>query len=171
VSPGEKIDAMVSIDNRRSGHKMPTGSTEMRVMWLELKYQGGGKDVLISAKPYKSGAKASYEVAGALESDKRVLNSDIPVGCRVYRQVFLDKDGKHTMRSYEARSSAFDNRLEAAEQRSEEYDFRVPKVKGKLSIVATLYYMAYPDTVAKELGVSEAKVIKVSSDSVDLLVR
>jgi len=165
ASPGDKLIINVLVDNSRTGHKMPSGSADLRLLWLELKAYVG-KDIIrsipINASPdYEQ--DSAYNVTGKGAFDDQILRDDIPKGNRIYRAIFVDKTGKQTLSSYNATKIIFDNRLNAEEIRKETYHFNIPKdVTGKLFLYATLYYLPYPDTFAKKFALPESEALEIA---------
>ncbi len=170
ASPGEELVLIVIVDSRRSGHKLPTGATPLRLLWLEVEVAGAGRTVQIKADP-RSLREAPFDVSGSGAWDAEIIGDSVPPDNRLYRKIFLDKDGKQTIYFIDAVEVAFDNRLEAATMRAERYSFRAPAEKSEYTINATLKYLAYPKVFARELGVEEATVIVVARETKKLQVR
>ncbi len=161
LSPGDEIIIHVLVDNSMTGHKMPSGSKELRQMWLELVAFSGNKKISIPA--VTTGAD-TYDVAGRGPFDREILGEDIPRGSRIYHAVFVDKAGKQTLSFYDAVKIIFDNRLNAAEIRKETFYFRIPTdFKGKLFLQANLNYLPYPSSLSKRFGLPKTGLFEVSS--------
>ena len=76
VSPGDEITVHVDVDNSRTGHKMPTGSAELRVLLLDLKATAGNTIIPV---PASSEAETdTYDIAGRF--DDAILKKEIPEG-------------------------------------------------------------------------------------------
>ena len=167
VSAGDEIGFSVFVDNSRTGHKMPSGSAELRFLWLELRaYTLGDRSmrtipILVSANPE---GEDRYGVFGGSKIDRGDSKDDVTEGSRIYRAILVDKAGKQTLSSYDATEIIFDNRLSAAEIREETYHFRVPKnAKGRLLLFADLYYFPYPGSFAERLGLPKADGVVIAS--------
>lgn len=161
VSPGDEITIYIFVDNSRTGHKMPSGSADLRQLWLELEASNGDKIIPIPALP--AGAD-TYDVAGKGPFDQEILGEDIPKGTRIYRAIFVDKTGIQTLSSYNAVRIAFDNRLNASELRRETYHFIVPKdARGKLTVKASLNYLPYPSSFSRRFGLPKPESFEISS--------
>ncbi len=166
LSSGDEITIHVLVDNSRTGHKMPSGSKELRQMWLELAAYNGNKKISIPA--VKTGVDA-YDVAGKGPFDQEILGGDIPRGSRIYHAVFLDKAGKQTLSFYDAVKIIFDNRLNAAEIRKETFYFKIPAdFKGKILLQANLNYLPYPSSLSNRLGLPNPRPFGVSSAKKEL---
>ena len=170
VSAGSDMTIQVSVDNVRTGHKMPSGSADLRLLYLDLNADVGGHTIHIPAdsRPDSGG----YDVTGGGAFDEDILGSDILKGKRIYRSIFVDKSGKQTFSSYNAVKIIFDNRLNAAEIRKETYHFKIPEdAKGSLSLTANLYYLPYPSLFAKQQGLPEPKKVEIASASLSVDLR
>jgi nitrate/TMAO reductase-like tetraheme cytochrome c subunit len=152
AAPGEQIAITVEVSNKNAGHSIPTGSADLRLLWLELSAETPGGSVPVPATA--AAGDAPYDVAGRGAFDAQVLGDDIPAGSRVYRSIFVDAAGAQTLGSYGAARILFDNRIKADEVRAERYGFRVPgDARGPLAFTARIRYLPYPGSFARELAV------------------
>jgi hypothetical protein len=150
AGPGERVMVRVLVRNTRAGHMMPTGSTELRLLWLELVAAHDRGAMSVPAGHQEAGVP--FDVCGAVESDVAV--GDAPLGSRVYRRLFVDEEGRMTHAHYAAREAVFDNRLGPRETRTETYHVTVPvEAEGPLVLMSRLYYMPVPSAVAGTLGI------------------
>jgi hypothetical protein len=162
VLPGEDINIKIKIDNSRTGHKMPTGSSDIRFMYLEVKAVTGSKIMSIPAVPVSG--MTGYDVTGFRMSDTETLGDDISKGMRIYRSIFVDSMDRPILSSYNAVKIIFDNRINACEIREENYAFIVPKDAGAfMSVEARLYYMPYPASFAEQLELPKPEAFEISS--------
>ncbi len=169
VSPGDEIIIRVAVDNSLTGHKMPSGSADLRQLWLELVANTGDKKMLI---PAQSTGPDTYDVAGKGRFDDEILGSDIPAGDRIYRAIFVDKTGRQTLSFYNSVDILFDNRLNASEVREERYRFRIPRdAVGKVTLVATLRYLPYPGSFSRSLGLPNQEPFEIASTKTDIDLR
>jgi hypothetical protein len=170
VSPGDELHIEVQVDNSRTGHKMPSGSPELRLLWLDLQAQHQGAAAYIPATPGEDGE--TCDVSGHGSCDRELLKDDVPDGSRVYRAVYADEVGCRTLASYRAAKTVFDNRINAAEIRKEAYVYEVPKnAAGTLVLVATLHYLSYPRAFAESLGVPAVEPVEIAAARKELRVR
>lgn len=163
---GETIQIGIDVMNTNVGHRMPTGSVELRAVWLEVRVASGDDDpgVMLKARSLQAGG-GSLDVVGASALEGQLLRDDVPAGSRVYRAVLLDEQGAPTLTNYEARRLLFDNRLGAAEVRREVYDFVVPETleeDNDLHVTATLKYLRYPSLFAEGIDVEMAEPVQIS---------
>jgi DNA-directed RNA polymerase subunit RPC12/RpoP len=155
AAPGEEISVLLEFSNRNVGHSMPTGSTDLRLLWLELAVETAGGSVKIPSA--SATTEAPYDVAGGGALDAQLLGADIPPGSRVYRSIFVDMAGVQTLASYHAARIVFDNRLKAEEVRTERYSFRVPDgAREPLVFTARARYLPYPGSFARALSIPPA---------------
>jgi hypothetical protein len=169
VSPGEEITIYVFIDNSKTGHKMPSGSADLRLLWMQLNAVDGDKIIPIAAA---SAGAGPYDVAGKGPDDQQILGDDIPGGARIYRAIFVDKTNRQTLSSYNAVQIIFDNRLNASELRKETYFFKVPdNARGKITLRASLNYLPYPSSFSRRFGLSKPESWEITSSSKELLLK
>lgn len=162
-SVGRRLAFRVAVDNRKSGHKLPTGSTDLRLLWLDVTARAGDKLLVVPVSGNGLG------VAGNAKEDARALGKDVQPGSRIFRSVFLDPAGKQTFDSWDAKTIGFDNRLPAGQIVVEEYALDVPKdVHGPLKIEARLRYLAYPTSFATLMDLAPAPTVDVAVTSMEL---
>ncbi|MDW7772046.1 MAG: multiheme c-type cytochrome [Desulfobulbaceae bacterium] len=159
--PGEEAVISVIVDNSKSGHRLPTGTAELRLLYLDFYAQIGNRTIPLPASSLYPGM---FDVAGKGKYDAEFLGQDFPQGRRLYRAVCVDTAEKQTYYAYNAEKIIFDNRLLADEIRKEFFTFQVPDdISGKVSFVATLYYIRYPDPFAEQLGLPRAGRTELAS--------
>lgn len=163
---GQTVPFSVLVDNHRTGHKMPTGSVDLRLLWLEVTARV--KDRVIPV-PAKVKALGGYGVAGAGEWDEQLLFPDVAPGSRIYRSVFFDAEKRQTLASFDAVQIAWDNRLASGETRLEPYELELPAdAAGPVRIQARLLYQSYPTAFAKRMEVDVPRPVEVAAATVDL---
>jgi len=163
---GKELPIRLAVDNGRTGHAMPSGSADLRLLWLEVSAEVDGKASPLAVAPrwapsYEAGR---YEVAGSGRFDAEILGGDVPRGSRVYRAVFADAAGKATLASWDATAMLCDTRLRAGEIRTERYAFAVPaEATGPVVLRARLRYRSAPSAFTRRLGLPPAEVIDVAA--------
>jgi hypothetical protein len=168
------LDIQVTIDNSRAGHATPTGSSELRLLWLEVSVQAGSRVLPVPAESrFGPGwTEGLYEIAGNGPLDPVVAGGDVPRGSRLFRVVLGDVEGKPTLTSWEARRVLADTRLKAAEVRRERYRFTVPEdVTGTLTVTAVLRYQSAPRVFTGRLEQPPAKAIVVAQGTATVEVK
>ena len=159
LQAGRAARVELLVDNHRTGHKMPSGSAELRFMWIEFQATAGGASV--DLMPVEEAEVAGYGVTSASPDPLDPLGDSVKPGRRVYRALFNDSKGRMTGLLHEAAKVRFDNRLEAAEVRREAYVFAVPAA-DKVVLSASLYYAPYPVTFARRLRLPPAEAVLVA---------
>lgn len=153
--PGMPFSVAVFVDNEHTGHNMPTGSTDLRLLWLEVALHTEKGDIPV---PAASRVASGYDVAGAAPTDHAFLGKDVPAGARLYRTIFGGPDKKPVFSALDATSILYDNRLKPSERRLEEYAMTLPaNLTGPVRLEARLMYLRYPSAMAARLGVSPAQ--------------
>ncbi|OGU15286.1 MAG: hypothetical protein A2076_16295 [Geobacteraceae bacterium GWC2_53_11] len=153
------------VNNERSGHKMPSGSSDLRFMWLVVNATtADGATVPVELSVSASGSANDYSIAGASSDDAAILQNDVPKGARLYRTVLINSAGRQSLYQYDAVENVFDNRLNAAELRKERYYLKLPALySGKIKLEAHLYYRAAPSSFTKRLQIKDFSPVLVAS--------
>jgi len=166
LSAGDEMRIDILVNNSRTGHKMPSGSIELRLLWLDIKAFVGDRTISVSPAGEKG-----YDISGEWPGDREVIVTDVPRGRRVYRTISLDKTGKQTLSSYKAVNIIFDNRLDAGEIRTESYHFTIPKdASGKLRLLALLNYLPYPGSFADKLGLPRPEAVTIAAEEKEIII-
>jgi len=154
----------VQVNNERSGHKMPSGSSDLRFMWLTVTATGeDGTRFPVVLYPARRKGATDYSVAGASPDDAIILGDDVPSGSRIYRSVFVDARGRQSLFHYEAEKNIFDNRLDAAEVRKEGYHVKLPTgFSGMVTLEAHLYYRGAPSYFTRHMQVADFTPVLVA---------
>jgi hypothetical protein len=167
-----QLSINVTVDNSRTGHSMPSGSADLRLLWIEVMVRIGDEPVgqpAVIAEPEARDSSNAYSIAGRGRFDSILLGPEVPKGSRIYRAVFTDNTGKPTLDSYNAVAKLFDNRLKAAEQRKESYQFMIPEgAKGDITIKATLKYLPYSSTFTSRFGLPSPEAVIVAQQEIRL---
>lgn len=181
IRAGKPFDISVVITNSRAGHRIPTGSTEERQLWLRLEVRdANGKIHHIPAgiapgdTPENSYSvtvnKPAYRDLGTMmgiKDFKGIARDSLPEGDRLFRKVFLNPNGEETIAQwYTVNSEAFDNRLKPLEAVTEQYVWNVPGdiAKGNATITATLNYRRLPQSVADLVNIGKVPILHVAAD-------
>ena len=161
VVAGQEMLIYVQVDNSKSGHKFPTGSAELRLLYLDLVAKVNGELFPVTANSLN---QEMLDVAGKGKFDSEVIGKDITPGSRVYRAICVDPEGQQALFSFDAHNIIFDNRLNAGEIRQEFYTFKIPEEAGtEFTLEARLKYLRYPRSLAEKLGVAAAKSIELAT--------
>jgi hypothetical protein len=162
AAPGEEISIMLEVSNKKVGHSLPSGSADLRMLWLELSALINGEKVPIAASP--TTPDSSFDVAGKNAFDQDILGKDIPDGSRLYRAIFVNGNDKQTLSSYNATKIIFDNRLQAEERRQERFTFKLPQeLNGPVLLTAKINYLRYPSAFANSLQIEKAEPVTLTT--------
>ena len=170
IDPQGNVPVEITVDNTRTGHSMPSGSADLRLLWLEVSASADGRMLILPAGASVVEAPSEmsvYSVAGLGAFDARILGTEVPEGSRVYRAIFADSHGQATLDSYDAVEKVFDNRLQAGEKRRELYMLTAPREVAKdLLIEAVLKYLPYSSVFTDRFGLSKPEAVIVAREKV-----
>lgn len=162
----------ILVNNERTGHKMPSGSSDLRFMWLVVTATTtDGVKMPVSLNSPASGKVKNYSVSGETPDDVTILQDDVPVGSRMYRMVLVNSAGRQSLYQDTAVKNEFDNRLNAAEVRNEAYYLKLPAgFSGKVMIEADLYYRGAPSSFTKRMKVPDFSPVLVASNKKEISI-
>jgi hypothetical protein len=169
ISSGSTLKLRAELFNGKAGHCIPSGSTEERMLWLEVQaVDAGGKNyqIPLNRKGFEgeeytiadSGAMAYQAMGEIMEiKDFKGLKRDgnIPDGARIFRRPFFDPEGRMTIcQWYTANNTMVDYRIGPMETKIENYTWAIPEgiAPGPVTIKATLFYSQVPSSVGEFLG-------------------
>jgi hypothetical protein len=174
VTPGSQLNFTVQLFNGKVGHYIPSGSTEERMLWLEVwavDSAGHKYSIPVDKKGFKgeeytiADSKAlAYQAMGEIMDVKDFKgikrDGNVPNGARIFRKPFLDPNGRMTIcQWYTAQNTLVDYRIGPRETKVEGYTWNVPTeiAPGPVTIKAILYYSLVPSSVGEflKLPVSE----------------
>jgi len=169
VRPGSEVNIRAAIFNGKVGHYFPSGSTEERVVWLEMKAEdekGRTYHIPVNKKGFEGEAytiadsKAiAYQAMGEImeigDYEGISRDGDLPDGARIFRRPFFDPKGRMTIcQWYTKENTDIDYRFGPMETKFETYSWRLPRDLSDqaVTITATLYYSLVPSSVGKFLA-------------------
>jgi len=178
---GWTITIYAEVANDLCGHYFPTGSTEERMLWLEVwvtDAAGQKHHLPCLAKGFEgeeytiadSLALAYGDLGEIMEIDGfegLPRDGDIPDGARIFRRPFFNPDGEMTVcQWYTAENNVVDYRLAPSEPVTETYFYRVPDglSYGSISIEADLYYSLIPTSLGEFFGLPGTEYDRVLID-------
>ncbi|ADU65238.1 hypothetical protein Selin_0487 [Desulfurispirillum indicum S5] len=121
---GESLSLTVHVDNVGAGHKIPTGVTYIRKMWLEVKVEDEQGNTV-----YHS---------GSVDAKNHVDPEAV-----FYRLLFEDGEGNLTGKSWRAVGIGYDRRIPANGRDSETYAIRLPAEQGVYETTVRLMYRSF----------------------------
>ena len=183
AKPGQKVKLTVTLFNQKVGHYIPSGSSEERMLWLEVwaKDAAGHRwHIPVDKKGFKgeeftiADPKAlAYQAMGEIMGIKGFRgvkrDGDVPAGARIFRKPFFDPKGRMTICQWFTKDNTLvDYRIGPKETKVETYTFRIPKnAVGPIRVEAKLYYSLVPSSVGRflKLPETEYKPVLVNSSS------
>jgi nitrate/TMAO reductase-like tetraheme cytochrome c subunit len=190
LSKGAKLKIKVELFNGKVGHYIPSGSTEERMLWLEIwaiDKNGNKYPIPVKKKGFKgeeytiaNSNSMAYQAIGEImeitnfKGLKR--DGDLPDGARIFRKPFFDEKGRMTIcQWYTKENNIIDYRIAPRETKIENYDFIIPDniPTGKLRIVSKLFYSEIPSSIGKffKLPETEYAPILVNQSEVTIMVK
>ena len=190
ISPGSTLKLRAELFNGKAGHHIPSGSTEERMLWLEVQaIDAGGKSYQIpvnrmgfEGEEYTiadSGAMA-YQAMGEIMEIKGFKgvkrDGNCPDGARIFRRPFFDPQERMTIcQWYTAANTLVDYRIGPMETKIENYTWAIPEnvAPGPVTIKASLFYSQVPSSVGEflELPAGEYAPILVNTTTLTLEVK
>ncbi|MBK9472941.1 MAG: NapC/NirT family cytochrome c [bacterium] len=166
----------VQLFNGKCGHKVPTGSVEDRLLWLDVTAtDSAGRTWRLPVDP-KGFAGEEYTIAADvlayqdmgiaknLPDFAGVQRDGVPVGSRIFRMPYFDPQGRMTMQQWNTASLGVDYRIGPRETKVETYSWEVPAdaAPGRIEFRATLNYQLLVGPVADFLNVpAEESAVRV----------
>ena len=145
---GEPLGMRVKVENVNAGHKLPTGFPEGREVWIDFQVRDeAGKEI------YRLGA---------------IKEGQTEKGTKSFKAILGDKHGNVVdLNVWEADRILSDTRILPKGFAEVEYAFAVPAdATGKLTIIADLNYMSFPQYVLDDLfgkDVMKSEIIRMGS--------
>jgi len=187
LAPGEKTVISVHLYNAKAGHKVPTGSTEERQLWLEVRaFDAKGNSYLlpVDKKGFKgeeytiTSNELAYQDMGdmmiGIPDFKGVKRDDIEEGQRIFRLPFFDPKGRMTIGQWNTASQGVDYRIGPRETKIETYTWVLPQnlPEGQLRIEAKLRYRLLVKSVAEFLKVpaDEYEIKEINSADTEVKI-
>ena len=190
VAAGDTVGLRAELFNGKVGHYIPSGSTEERMLWLEMSAVDSADktfSIPVEAKGFKgeeytiADSKAlAYQAMGEIMEikDWKGLSRDgkVPDGSRIFRRPFFDPEGRMTVcQWYTAENTAIDYRIGPRETKIERYKWAVPKdvAAGPLTFTAQLFYSQVPSSVGEymELDAGEYAPLKVNEATLTVEIK
>ena len=149
------LELTVDVHNVGAGHKIPTGTTYIRIMWLQVEVvDSRGKQV------YSSG-----------HVDEK---NHVDANAVFFRVLFRDAAGKLTGKSWQAHGIGYDRRIPAKGMDTETYHIPLP-AKGEYQVSTRLMYRSMTqeslDEIFKRTGELLPPVVSVEMSAATTSVR
>lgn len=169
AEPGETIRLVATVVNAKAGHRIPSGSAEERVLWMEVvakDAKGKSWRLPVDRKGFEGEqytiadpAALAYQDIGEIKSIDGFAglerDGDVPAGSRIFRLPYLDPKGRMTICQWGTAKFATDYRLAPLAAVNESYTWKLPDdaAPGPLTVTATIRYSRLVSSVAKFLKV------------------
>jgi hypothetical protein len=184
VKGGSKTVIRAVLYNGKVGHYIPSGSTEERMLWLEVEAvdsEGNRFGIPVDKKGFPGeeytiadSRAIAYQPMGEImevPGYKGVLrDGNLPDGARIFRRPFFDPQGRMTIcQWFTERNTDIDYRIGPRETKLETYTWNVPDTfsSQQVTVTATLYYSLVPSSVGEFLNLPsyayEPKIINNAS--------
>ncbi|KIH78043.1 Cytochrome c554 and c-prime [Geoalkalibacter ferrihydriticus] len=131
VADDGTLELTVDVHNVGAGHKIPTGTTYIRKLWLQVEVMDGNGKVVYSS--------------GHID-DKNNVDPDAVF----FRLLFLDAEGNLTGKSWRAHAIGYDRRIPAKGKDSETYSIKLPG-KGEYTVNTRLMYRSFTQATLDEI--------------------
>ncbi|MDZ7820352.1 MAG: hypothetical protein U5N26_00275 [Candidatus Marinimicrobia bacterium] len=193
IHPDEKaipydgtVTFQVELFNAKAGHKVPTGSVEDRIMWLDVRAvdeAGNEYHLPVDLKGFDGEEytvakdELAYSDMGfplGIDDFEGVQRDGIPVGNRIFRMPYFDEDGIMTIMQWNTHSLGVDYRIGPRETKLEHFTWEMPYdiAFGDVTVTARLNYQKLVKPVADFLEVpeEESEVILINEASTTIEV-
>ncbi len=186
ASPGDRIKIRAELFNGKAGHKIPSGSAEERMLWLEVwAIDANGKSwhLPVKKKGFKGeeytiadpNAYAYFAIGEIMElKDFKGLKRDgnVPAGARIFRRPFFDPKGRMTIcQWYTEKNDLVDYRIGPRETKIENYEFQIPAgAKGPITIKANLFYAQIPSSVGEFFNLPQSEYEPILVNSAEIVI-
>lgn len=145
VSGDGTLELTVDVHNVGAGHKIPTGTTYIRIMWLQVEVVDASGKLVYSS--------------GHIDD-----NNHVDPNAVFFRVLFRDAEGNLTGKSWQAHGIGYDRRIPANGKDSETYQVKLPG-KGDYTVSTRLMYRSMTqdslDEIFKRTGKELPPVVSV----------
>jgi len=186
---GSKLPIRAVLFNGKVGHYIPSGSSEERMLWLEIQVQDSRGNVTHIPVDQKGFAGEEYTIADskalAYQAIGEIMeipgyrgiarDGDLPDGSRIFRRPFFDPMGRMTICQWFTENNRdIDYRIGPQQTKQETFTWNIPESipSGKVTVTATLYYSLVPSSVGKLMELPaysyEPKIVNTASMTLDI---
>ncbi|MBN1893142.1 hypothetical protein JW906_01555, partial [bacterium] len=169
----------VQLFNAKAGHKIPTGSVEDRIVWLDVTAtdsKGKTYHLPVDKKGFEgeeytiAADTLAYQDMGipkGIDGFQGVQRDGVPTGDRIFRMPYFDPEGRMTIMQWNTKSLGTDYRIGPRETKIETFTWQLPDdiEPGRVTFHAKLNYQKLVKPVADFLGVpqDESEIVPVNS--------
>ncbi len=156
IGPGQQLDVEVTIANRIAGHSLPTGSTFLRQVWLELRVTDADANLIY--------ATGQLDSEGDLRDHWSTVEPYGDADLIVLKSGLTDDHGNPELFSWRATEHT-STALPPMHERTYSLFVKVPgNVNGPLQVDASLHFRSYPPFLLRMLGLGELVELAVVRD-------
>lgn len=186
ASAGDTLNITADIRCLMMGHYFPSGSTEERMLWLEVwATDSAGKSYFIpvNAKGFEGEEYTIADSTAIAYSDMGVVmgvdasdisrDGNVPDGARIFRRPFFNPDGEMTiMQWYTEQNTLVDYRFAPRETKTETFTWKLPDdiAAGPITIEFNMYFSLVPSSVGEFLGLGESYYTPYLTGSSSLII-
>ncbi len=179
LEPGDRAIIKVQLFNGKCGHKVPSGSSEERQLWLRVTAvdsEGREFHLPVDRKGFEGEDETitsnalAYQDIGFMRGDPDFVGiprDDLPEGDRIFCLPYFDREGRRTIAQWNTASLGTDYRIGPRETRIETYTWTLPDdiAPGRVTVRGTLNYRRLVKSVADLMKVpaDETEIIKVNN--------
>lgn len=172
AEPGDTMRLTAVVVNAKAGHKIPSGSSEERVLWLHVEAKDAQGRTFHLPVDKKGFAGEEYTIASATALAYQDIGDirgipDFPglkrdgtyaamaEGDRIFRLPYLDPEGRMTISQWNTAAFATDYRLAPLSAVAETFTWKVPAdaAPGPVTVTASVYYSRLVSSVGEYLKV------------------
>jgi len=171
AEPGEPVVVTVHLFNQKAGHKIPTGSVEDRLLYLQVDAvdsKGNSYPLSVDRKGFEgeewtiaSSDAVAYQdlryVMGLGDDFVGLPRDGVRTGNRIFRMPYFTEKGEMTICQWNTARFGVDYRIGPRENKLETFTWVLPDTlpPGPLVVTATLHYQLLVRPVAEFLKVPE----------------
>ena len=145
------IELLARVNNVGAGHKIPTGVTYIRKMWLEVTVKDDAGETIY-------------------ESGHRVEGNHIDPDAVFYRKVFRDAQGNLTPKSWLAEEIGYDRRIPAKGSDQQVFEIPAGDSQGSYHVTLRLLYRSMSQEAADNLGIPDFEVPSIEMARTELSI-
>ena len=189
VKRGSRAVIRAELYNGKAGHYIPSGSSEERVLWLEVQASDGQGEIFHIPVDKKGFSGEEFTIADskavAYQAMGEIMevpgykgisrDGNVPDGSRIFRRPFFDPQGRMTIcQWFTKKNSDIDYRIGPRETKLETYTWNVPETVSPQTMIvtATLYYSLVPSSVGEFMKLPsyayEPKVVNAATLALDI---
>ncbi len=146
------VELAVRVKNVGAGHKIPTGVTYIRKMWLEVTVVDDSGGTVYS-------------------SGHLVEGNHVDPDTEFYRKTFRDAEGNLTQKSWIAEEIAYDRRIPAKGYDQQVFEILPEGLSGEYQATVRLMYRSMSQEAANEMGIEGLEVPGIEMARTELSIK